>query len=622
MLLAIAATARLVFAESPASALLATAIAAFNPQVLFMAAMVNNDVMVSLCGAAIALQLTRIAHAPAPRTRAFVALGLALGLSLASKNSALVLLPFVAAALGFIAWRTRWARGATLRHALTTGLATALIAAPHFARNRLVEGKWLLDRTTDAVDTLTTAGVFGAGLNQALIDAWLPRIFINAFRTFWGAFGWGNVQQPEAAYTVFAVLCALAVMGALLGWRRAAPPTRTVLSVLLGLGVAILLLPTYRAIAYQDPALLPGRYLMPALSGYAVLLAFGLQRIFGAKPAATFALAAAAALWAALVPITVIAPRYRAQITAPAKNDAVILRFGDVAEITQVTAETLYLQDREGPRQYARVRLTWRALRATAEPFAAAITVVGFDAEPLGSVVVHPQRGNYPSTIWTPGATFTDEYDVLLQKPCARLPALGRIDVALIATTTDAITGEVRVEERLRATDSAGTAVTPIIGRFKIDAPKLPYPIHWLEPRVRFDGAIGLRDTAVPSTTTPGSALIVTANYDLLTPLARDATVFVHALDAAGALVAQDDHAPFHGDYPSNLWDPGDCAHETFVLNIPQTAQGKLRLVTGWYDAAGRLRATTAFERDPADTRKPRPLADDLAEIGDVFVTR
>ncbi len=444
MLLAIAATARLVFAESPASALLATAIAAFNPQVLFMAAMVNNDVMVSLCGAAIALQLTRIAHAPAPGTRAFVALGLALGLSLASKNSALVLLPFVAAALGFIAWRTRWARGATLRHALTTGLATALIAAPHFARNRLVEGKWLLDRTTDAVDTLTTAGVFGAGLNQALIDAWLPRIFINAFRTFWGAFGWGNVQQPEAAYTVFAVLCALAVMGALLGWRRAAPPTRTVLSVLLGLGVAILLLPTYRAIAYQDPALLPGRYLMPALSGYAVLLAFGLQRIFGAKPAATFALAAAAALWAALVPITVIAPRYRAQITAPAKNDAVILRFGDVAEITQVTAETLYLQDREGPRQYARVRLTWRALRATAEPFAAAITVVGFDAEPLGSVVVHPQRGNYPSTIWTPGATFTDEYDVLLQKPCARLPALGRIDVALIATTTDAITGEVR----------------------------------------------------------------------------------------------------------------------------------------------------------------------------------
>ncbi len=117
---------------------------------------------------------------------------------------------------------------------------------------------------------------------------------------------------------------------------------------------------------------------------------------------------------------------------------------------------------------------------------------------------------------------------------------------------------------------------------------------------MRFDGAIGLRDTAVPSTTTPGSALIVTANYDLLTPLARDATVFVHALDAAGALVAQDDHAPFHGDYPSNLWDPGDCARETFVLNIPQTAQGKLRLVTGWYDAAGRLRATTAFERDPA----------------------
>ena len=53
MLLLIAKTAALLFADSPATANLATAIAAFNPQALFMAGMVNNDVLISLIGAAL-----------------------------------------------------------------------------------------------------------------------------------------------------------------------------------------------------------------------------------------------------------------------------------------------------------------------------------------------------------------------------------------------------------------------------------------------------------------------------------------------------------------------------------------------------------------------------------------
>lgn len=609
ILVLISRSATLLFADRPAAAVLATAIAAFNPQAIFMAAMVNNDVMVSLAGAAVLFFSLRVALAERISWRLFAPLGATLGLGLMSKNSALALIGFAALTLLFLAQRKRWSARRLASHALVTFVSAAAIAAPHYLLNLQRFGRLLPDRTADN-PVITQQNLIVEGVSVALRDAWLPRIFVNAFRTFWGAFGWGNVQQPEIAYALFALMFVAGLVGCVLAARAADRRLRDGLLLLAGLAVALMILPVYRAIAYQDPALMPGRYLMPSLGAYACFLGLGLTTL-GRR---ALALAPVLGVYALAIPALIFAPVYLPRLNGEERASPPLLTFGDVAQITAIDARTVYLPDREGERQYARVRLTWRALRATAQPYAFGLTVLGRDNEALGSINVYPQRGNYPSTLWTAGQTFTDEYDILLEKPCAQLPALGRVDISVFRVEAGKNDGELRIIDRLSAQDAAGAAVTPVLGRFKIEAPPEPYPIHWQEPRARFDGAIGLRDVTAPARATAGQPLEVAINFDVLRRLDRSATVFVHALDAAGALVAQDDHAPFGGAYPSNLWDPGECVRERFSLNMPATFSGTVTLYTGWYDAGGRLRATTAFDRERPE------FSNGLVNVGNVTV--
>ncbi len=51
----------------------------------------------------------------------------------------------------------------------------------------------------------------------------------------------------------------------------------------------------------------------------------------------------------------------------------------------------------------------------------------------------------------------------------------------------------------------------------------------------------------------------------------QDYTVFVHLLNPAdGALLSQDDRRPLDGDFPTNLWRPGDVMRTTHTLALPK----------------------------------------------------
>ncbi|HEY3342572.1 MAG TPA: glycosyltransferase family 39 protein, partial [Anaerolineae bacterium] len=470
MILLIAKTTRLLFRRLPSAALLATAIAAFNPQVLFMAGMVNNDIMVSLTGAAliyliVSLMRTDDALPTLPTPGRCALVGVALALGLWSKNSALILIPYTGLALSFLAWREHWPLKGFLIRGIATGLATGIAALPFYLSNYLRYGQWLVDRAVEN-KVFAVPSAISAGLAVSLRDKWLPQVFINAFNTFWGTFGWGNVQMPGAIYTLIAVLTLIGVVGAIAGLRHASRPVRTGLVLMVMLGLAMMLLPGYRAIYYQDPALLPGRYLMPALAAYAAILGFGWailgleiadrrllvelgnsklivqivktgdQRLeadshgadsYFSNPKSQISLRKSPfsnlksriektqnvksriavvllALFALWVPFAYIAPAYALpHITRTGGERPALLTFEDVAQVTAVSASTTYLNDREGARQYAHVQLTWRALKQTDKPYAFSISILGRDAEVLGNLNVQPARGNYPSTNWNPG---------------------------------------------------------------------------------------------------------------------------------------------------------------------------------------------------------------------------
>jgi hypothetical protein len=632
MMLLIAKTTRRLFAGAQAAALLATAFAAFNPQVLFMAGMVNNDIMISLLGAALASLIVRlitsqvgtddapIHPSPAPPVRLFALTGLVLALCLWSKNSGLILIPFTALALLYLAWRRGWPLRDFLARGVVTALALLTVAAPLYLSNYARYGQWIVDRAATSSLIRAPGSLIGEGLAVSLRDQWLPQIFVNAFRTFWGAFGWGNVQMPDAVYIALAVFTLIGLLGFIFGLRRTHRVLRDGLLLLLLMGVAMLLLPTYRALFYQDPALLPGRYLLPALCAYMSVLGYGwytlLQSILittdryengtlrigdqvqhferydvknnllGLAPV----MAVLCGLLVLAAPFLVIAPAYAPPpISQSPDNTPALLTFEDVAQVTRVNAEVTYLSDREGQRHYAHVTLTWRALKTSSINYAFGISILGRDAEVLGNLNVQPARGNYPSRNWNAGDTFEDAYYVLLERPCPQLPALGRVSVSMyeyVQANPDNNTIGISLTHELQARDGAGRPVAPLIGRFRIDAPTQPIPVFWQPALGMLDG-IALRAHNLPVSLRPGSTFTLTLTYETWKGGNPPGTGFVHLLDERGQPVSQDDHAAVHGAYPSDLWQVGECVADTFTLPIPITARGNLRAVTGFYDAQG-----------------------------------
>lgn len=633
MIWLIARSARALFANRPAAALLTTALAAFNPQVLFMAGMVNNDIMVSLMGATLAYLLiaTSAAGAPSPNarmSRRMIAIGVTLGLSLLSKNSALILAPFTALALMYIGWRQGWSWQTFFRNGLLVAIPLIVLAAPWYASNYLNYGQIIVNRDPAEPITQSPTGLIGEGLLVSLRDGWLPQMFVNTFRTFWGKFGWGNVQMPDAAYSVILALCVTGAAGCLAGLRHSDAHTRRGLLLMAGLGLAMLVLPGYRAIFYQNPDLLPGRYLMPALTAYASLLGFGLAQWFariGAwierrRPAPadqpsptpterlTVGLCVVAGLWALAVPLTVIAPVYApppVSKSQQASSDA-LLRFGDVAEVLAVKGDIVYRPDREGLRQYARIRLTWRALKPTTNTLAVGVSVLGRDAEVLGTTNAHPAGGNFPTSNWNPGDTFEDERLVLLERPCPQLPAMGRVSVTLFEYALTGNGASIRLTRALTTYDAAGSVVSPIIGRFRIEAPAVSVPVIQQPPLGMLAG-IALVRASAPDSAAPGDTLRFDLTYETWQAGNPEGVAFVHLLDEAGQLVAQDDHPPLAGGYPTDLWQRGECARESFALSVPSTFSGTLRAVTGFYTPGN-------FRRFP--TGRP----DDVIELGRITV--
>jgi 4-amino-4-deoxy-L-arabinose transferase-like glycosyltransferase len=610
----IARFAQLTFPDSPAAAALATALAAFNPLAIFVSSMVNNDVMVSLCGALSAWFLLRILLAEsAPRRREFAWLGASLGLCVLSKNSSYAIVVFAAVALLILAWRRRWLIRELLARGAAAALPFALLVVPFFASNVSRYGRWIVDRNPANPLLTQPTAVIGDGLSVALRDQWLPQIFVNAFRTFWGAFGWSNVQYPDWVYSLIAAFCLAGAVGLALGFRRAPRAQRSALLMLVGFGLAMMLLPLYRAIYFQSSALLAGRYLLPAIGAYACALAFGWSSLLAApvlRPVRFAAFAGAGLTFLSLAvatPMAVLEPAYQVPVANGADRNA-LLDFEDKAQLVALDASSVYLQDSEGIRQYAHVTATWRALNSSSTQLAFGISVLGPGERVLGMTNVFPARGNFPSTNWRAGDTWQERYDILIDVPCAGLPALGRINVAVYEAEVQEAGSAfptVKAGRGLTALNTAGRPITPIVGRFRLGEPP-PLAVFWQPPLAKFDG-IALREARLPAQARAGETISVSLTYEMWKGNGIDAKVFAHALDASGGMLAQDDHAPAGGNYPTDFWRPGECVTESFALTLPRNAPSMLTLVTGFYD-------TRTFKRFPTGT------PNDVVTLGQVRV--
>ena len=253
---------RLALPEALYVAAVAAGLAAFNPTWVFLGGAMNNDALVALTGTMTLWACLRLWRGNDPGLRDYGLAGLTLGLALLSKNNALVLVPFAFGAAALALKRSE-DRSLLRMGSKLLALASLTLAAAGwwYVRNLVLLGRPIGDRENANVILRDVSPFFETVAKRSPLD-FVGTLTTNTFKTYWGQFGWGTIALPDAVYLVLAIACAIALVGL-------ARPRRTWLPGLAVLGVFLLAvgaLPLYRAIFFNTPTLLPGRYLLPAIA--------------------------------------------------------------------------------------------------------------------------------------------------------------------------------------------------------------------------------------------------------------------------------------------------------------------------------------------------------------------
>ena len=135
-----------------------------------------------------------------------------------------------------------------------------------------------------------------------------------------------------------------------------------------------------------------------------------------------------------------------------------------------------------------------------------------------------------------------------------------------------------------------------------------PAPLQYFEPRAVFGDLFELVGWSLaPDELRAGQALDVTLVWRALKQPPARFTNFVHLENARGEVIAQDDHEPKHGAYPTTRWAQDEMVRDTFHLKIPNTLEpGEYVLRAGWYDSETQDRLGQADGADFVELKKLR----------------
>lgn len=253
------------------------------PQLAHIGTAVNNDSLLTLLGALMAVALAGVLRGDLRRSVAAY-IGLLAGLALLTKAFALVLVVWFVAVYGLRAWRHRVERRSALVSGALAGVVCAAVSAWWWIDNLVRHGR-LMPRLADEIYSSSRRP---AGFEPDQIwhlqrfALWLPR-------RFWGSFG-HHVHDIGPVFTVGATA---ALIGALLvAFVRSdrfrnhpgGPPVGRATLVVFGLPIVMLLVIVYRRarqvyLAMGATQFIHGRYLFAAIIPLVVLSAIGLHRL-------------------------------------------------------------------------------------------------------------------------------------------------------------------------------------------------------------------------------------------------------------------------------------------------------------------------------------------------------
>lgn len=564
-------------------ALGAMALVAFNPQFVYLSALINTDNAVTALSTT-GLLLSVYVLERSPSLRPVIWLGLVAGLAGLAKITGLGVLGIGLLAVALAAWRARSLRYWLLASAILVAVAL-LVGGWWYARNWWLYGDpflaGLLRYHYDNRPELLTLG-----------DWLLP--YLQAEVSYWAVFGWLNIAVPEGFYRAFGLFSRVGLAGLLwfaARWlRRRPPPVRTEVVGLLLIWAALILggLVNYVSIFGG----LQGRHYFPMIASLAILLVLGWIALLPPRAWPWFGggLAAALLVVAVALPARYVLPRYVPPPALTADQIPPAARqppryFGEAIALLGAEVEP-------GPvvaGGRARVTLYWQALEPVEANYSVFVHLLGREGQVAGQSNSYPAQGLLATSLWRPGEVIVDRHEVAVD-PAAAAPTLARVDVGLFRFEAPGQPGPAPL-------DAAGRPVSSVVGLTKIAPATQSGPA--VEPSipldVRFEDGIVLQGVD-RRCDLHGTACELTLYWRPAARPSADYTVFIQLWDDERQ-VAGFDGPPLGGDYPTGWWDAGETIVDRRALTPPaDLPAGKYRWLLGLYrpETGARLPAFAA----------------------------
>ncbi len=531
--------------QRPDLRMLAMSVVAFHPHLAQVNGMISNDNLLIVFATSTLALLVWMERTGWSRWRA-AGLGVILGLALLTKvNGMFLALPVGVAVLSNL--RQRW------RYAVLILMLVALIAGWWYLRNWVEYG----DPTGGSVlFTLTQPGEAIATGKLVPAKGW-PRLRF-AYETFWARFADGRISAPRIVHDFYNMLVIVVGAGLVLKVGRHVRSVtksrhvpseleRVQTNVIVVFSVAwALLLVYYSSRAWSG---VQGRYLLPGIAGWAVLIAWGVDALAPCRARHWIARVLAAVL--GVIAFVSLFGYYLSAYAVSHGNASaeVHYSFEGIATINGFEPATM----RAYPGERISFTLSWVALDSTEKNLLSYLHSVESDVVRRDS---YPATGNLLSTDWMPGDSWAEHYVVDI--PADAEPGQAYL---LVAGLYDPVS-----ELTLMAFNANGEPVTPIVGRIAINRPDSPP----FDSSYRFGDQVEL---APPRIEYADSALVLCLTWRASRTMDVDYSLFVHVRDEHGTLIGQYDGAV--GDtYPTGVWAQGEVIDQCITLTLPVLPDG------------------------------------------------
>ncbi len=563
------------WAVHPRYALIAAALVAFNPQFVFMSAVVNNDnLVITLCSAVVWWAVWQGDKPKLPWWH-YGLVGLLWGGAVLAKLTGLGLGGVLAVALAITAVRHKTWR--PVGGGVLVGVTAAVVCGWWFGRNWQLYGDPLAWQQMLAV----TQGLLRPErltLPETLVYASFLR------QTYWAMFGYG-LPAPAVFYWFVQGV----VLVALVGWVRLLSKSARRLLVSPALLLPALLLTVWSAIVFmlllrwmqQIETTNQGRLLFPAVSSLTVLLTMGVAALDSQRQRLGKGIVIILGVWAATLPFLIIQPAYARP--APLATTAVIphptdVTFGDSVQLLGYELPTAVT-----PGEPVEVTLYWQAFQPVTESYAVAVRILDATQQVVTGIDSVPYQGRFPTVVWPVGRPFQDTMQ-LPPTATTATPGLGTLVVILYPLGQPgrplpvAAYGQPAGAEARLATLKINPAQTASY------APPQP-------AAATFGSQFRLLGYELSPDVAAARPLTVTLYWEGVQPDGRDYTVFIHLTDAAGTLLAQADTPPQDNRYPTSIWAAGEQIRDSHLLTLPpDLPPGHYTLAIGLYDPVTGMR--------------------------------